>query len=737
MIYKKYKPRILRFSLLPISTTLVSLTLVSPVYAESSFLRDWQSRYPASQSDENVASSGRDCTLCHDPDSRSRLNAYGWDYMQSGRNLSAIENLDSDSDSTGSTNLEEIELNTQPGWTTGATNEIYSFGGLITSTALPPQGVAGNLDPLAGNQLPTADANGPYTGTEGVSLSFDGSGSSDPDGAIVAYDWNFGDGNTGTGQTPTHTYSGTGTYDVTLTVTDDEGDTDTATTTATIGIGNQAPVANAGGPYSGALNESVSFDGTGSTDPDGTIVAYNWDFGDGATGTGATPSHAYGSALTYNVTLTVTDDEGATDSINSSVTIDAGNQAPTADANGTYNGTVGVSLGFDGTGSSDPDGTIVDYSWNFGDGNTGTGSNPSHSYSAEGAYVVTLVVTDDAGDTGLDTTTANIGAVENVPPVADANGPYSGTVGSVVSFDGSSSNDPDGTLVAFEWDFGDGTTGSGQMPTHSYDLDGIYNVTLTVTDDNGAQDSATTSATVGVGNQAPIADVNGPYSGTVGLTVEFDGEGSTDDGTIVAYDWDFGDGTTGSGPAPTHAYNVEGTYNVTLTVTDDTGAVDSAGTTATIAPVVSGADVFMKELWVVDSLKMRARKKVSRRIIAVADGNTVAQAATVKLSVIDPPEGIKVIIRRDSVTKQLEQGERVTKFKFRADIICMQAGDYQLQWNATIGADQNADLSNDTLLTETSISCQNRRMKRKDHHRGNDHYRDLYRYRYRFRHDDD
>lgn len=715
MINKISKSRILRLSLLPISATLVSATLVAPAYAESSFLRDWQDRYPASLSDENVASSGRDCTLCHDPDSRSLLNAYGWDYMQNGRNLTAIESLDSDNDPTGSSNLEEILLNTQPGWTTGANNEIYSFSSLITSTALPPQGVAGNLDPLNGNQPPIAEANGPYTGTEGIPLTFDGVGSSDPDGTIVAYNWNFGDGSTGTSQTSTHTYSGTGTYDVTLTVTDDAGDTDIAITTATIGIGNQTPVADANGPYSGTLNDPVSFDGTGSSDPDGTIVAYDWNFGDGTTGTGATPSHTYGSTGTYNVTLTVTDDEGATDSANSSVTIDAFNQAPIADASGPYNGTVGVSLGFDGTGSSDLDGTIVAYAWNFGDGNTGTGSNPSHSYAAEGAYTVTLVVTDDAGETGLDTTTANIGAVENEPPVADANGPYSGTVGGVVTFDGTGSNDPDGTIAAYDWDFGDGTTGTGQMPTHSYGMDGIYSVTLTVIDDNGAQDSATTSATIGVGNQAPIANIGGPYNGTVGLTVEFDGTRSTDDGSIVAYDWGFGDGAVGSGPTPIHTYHVEGTYNVTLMVTDDSGVVDSVGTTATIAPVVSGADVFLTELWTVDTIKMRARKKVSKRIIAVGNGGTVDQAATVNLSVIEPPEGIKVTIKRDSITKQIRSRKRVTKFEFRADIMCLQAGDYQLQWNATIGADQNTDLSNDTLLNETSISCENKRLKSKDH----------------------
>ena len=110
-------------------------------------------------------------------------------------------------------------------------------------------------------------------------------------------------------------------------------------------------------------------------------------------------------------------------------------------------------------------------------------------------------------------------------------------------------------------------------------------MSLTVTDDGGLTDTATTSATIGLGNQPPTADPNGPYTGTVGVPVTFDGSGSTDpDGTIVSYDWDFGDGNTGTGVSPTHTYTAAGIYNVTLTVTDDAGATDSAMTTATIDP---------------------------------------------------------------------------------------------------------------------------------------------------------
>jgi chitodextrinase len=84
---------------------------------------------------------------------------------------------------------------------------------------------------------------------------------------------------------------------------------------------NQSPVANAGGPYSGITGQAVAFNGAGSSDPDGTLAGYQWSFGDGTTGSGATPAHAYSAAGTYTVTLTVTDNGGATGSTTTTATI--------------------------------------------------------------------------------------------------------------------------------------------------------------------------------------------------------------------------------------------------------------------------------------------------------------------------------------------------------------------------------------------------------------------------------
>jgi PKD repeat protein len=179
------------------------------------------------------------------------------------------------------------------------------------------------------------------------------------------------------------------------------------------------------------------------------------------------------------------------------------NVPPVADANGPYTGTVGLAVSFDGSGSFDSDGTIVAYDWDFGDGSSGTGVSPSHTYASDATFAVTLTVTDDAGDSDSTSTTASIDPIPNVPPTADAGGPYTGTVGSAVSFDGSGSSDSDGTIDSYAWDFGDGSSGTGVSASHTYASDATFAVTLTVTDNDGESDTDSTSATIVTDNLPP------------------------------------------------------------------------------------------------------------------------------------------------------------------------------------------------------------------------------------------
>jgi PKD repeat protein len=197
---------------------------------------------------------------------------------------------------------------------------------------------------------------------------------------------------------------------------------------------------------------------------------------------------------------------------------------------------------------------------------------------------VTLTVTDNSGAPDSDFTIALIAASEL--PVADPDGPYIGRLGTPVSFDGTGSSDPDGTIATYEWDFGDKTPiVSGPTPSHTYEVPWQYPVTLTVTDNSGESASTTTTATIGIGNLPPLAEAGTPTIGSDSMTRNFDGSQSVDlnvGGSIVDWSWDFGDGASGSGETTSHTYTSAGNFNVTLTVTNDGDKTDSDNTLAII-----------------------------------------------------------------------------------------------------------------------------------------------------------
>ncbi len=165
---------------------------------------------------------------------------------------------------------------------------------------------------------------------------------------------------------------------------------------------NQLPTASfTATPSSGTAPLAVSFNASASTDPDGSIATYSWNFGDGGTtsGTSNTASHTYATAGTFTVTLTVTDNGGASASTTRSVQVDTTNLPPTASFQfSPTGGAAPLLVLFDGSASTDPDGSNLSYTWDFGDGSdTGSGKTPTHMFAAAGTFTVRLTVTDSPG----------------------------------------------------------------------------------------------------------------------------------------------------------------------------------------------------------------------------------------------------------------------------------------------------------------------------------------------------
>ena len=160
-----------------------------------------------------------------------------------------------------------------------------------------------------------------------------------------------------------------------------------------------------------------------------------------------------------------------------------------------------VIVNFDGSASNDPDGTIISYSWTFGDGSTGSGHTVSHSYASAGTFTVRLNVTDNSGSTAL--ASAVITVQDRPPTIMFSLSTNSTTTGTVVTFNSAGTADPDGVIVSYTWDFGDGSFGSGPYPSHTYSSPGTYTVKLTVVDDSNSAISASSSIIVRAPTTAP------------------------------------------------------------------------------------------------------------------------------------------------------------------------------------------------------------------------------------------
>ena len=254
---------------------------------------------------------------------------------------------------------------------------------------------------------------------------------------------------------------------------------------------NQVPIANfTAVPATGPAPLLVQYDASATTDPDNDTLTYGWNFGDGTTGSAISGFHTYVTAGAYEIELVVTDSSGNAASLSRSILVtEPDNSIPVASFSATpTSGAAPLIVVFNASASNDPDGTIDFYQWSFGDGATATGATVTHTYTDEGAYVATLTVEDNEGATATASIIILVSAPGNQLPVADFTADPEGSflVPKTISFDASASHDPDGSIVAYQWDFGDGFAGAGKTTSHLYTSYGTYNVILTVYDDAGA-----------------------------------------------------------------------------------------------------------------------------------------------------------------------------------------------------------------------------------------------------------
>jgi PKD repeat protein len=502
----------------------------------------------------------------------------------------------------------------------------------------------------------------------------------DSDGYIASYAWYIDGTYVGNNKVMTHTFTCDGTYTVKLTVTDDDNAQDSESKSVVVGcapVPNNAPVADfVYSPMNPKENDRVTFTST-SRDSDGYIASQVWYVDGVQVSTSKEMNRIFTTAGTYNVKLTVFDDDGAQDSETKQIVVMClPNVAPVADFTYSPSSPKANELVTFTSTSYDSDGTIVSYAWYIDGTYVGNNKVMTHTFTCEGTYTVKLTVTDDDNAQGSKTKSIVVGCapVPNNAPVADfVYSPLNPKANDLVTFT-STSYDSDGTIVSYKWYIDGSQVGTDKVMKHTFTCDGTYTVKLTVTDDDGAQDSESKQIVVGcepIPNNAPVADfVYSPLNPKENELVTFTSTSYDSDGTIVSYKWYIDGSQVGTDKVMRHTFTCDGTYTVKLTVTDDDNAQDSESKSVVVgcAPVPNNAPVadfvysplnpkendrvtftstsydtdgtIVSQTWYIDGAQVSTSKEMSHVF-------TTAGVYSVKLTVVDDDGAV------DSETKQI------------------------------------------------------------------------------------
>ena len=361
----------------------------------------------------------------------------------------------------------------------GSLDEVALYHRELTAAEVTAHRTAGT----GGNVLPTASFT--ETVTDLKVDRADGSASVDPDGKIASYAWTFGDGSTATGVTAEpHLRGGR----------DLPGQADRdrqrgrqpqrRPSRSTVTRAERAPPAAA---FTTSAEDLAAGRSTASDRPTPTARSARTPgtFGDGVTGTGATASHTYAAGGTYDVKLTVTDDDGATTNLTKQVTVSPPNVGPSAAF--TSAGTE-LEMSFDGSGSTDSDGTVASYAWDFGDGETGTGARSTHTYATAGHL---RREADRHRQRRRDRHRDQAGRRLDRPTTSRRRTSPSRRTSSSSASTPRTPPTPTAPIDSYAWDFGDGRRAPARRPSTPTSAAGTYEVELTVTDDDGATDTHT------------------------------------------------------------------------------------------------------------------------------------------------------------------------------------------------------------------------------------------------------
>jgi len=369
--------------------------------------------------------------------------------------------------------------------------------------------------------------------------------------------WNFGDGSTSTLQNPTHIYNIVGTYNVSLKCVTSEGCADSITKQLTVyplptPSFTQTPI---------CFNETSTFTDNSFANAQAPLSSWAWHFGDANTSTAQNPSHIYATHGSFNVTLTVQDTLGCTDSIQQTVIV---HPKPNADFN-FESQCSGVPIVFSNTSSVDMGNTITTWSWDFGDGNTSSVQSPTHTYQTHGIFTAELIISTN--NACKDTAKADVRVYAIPNPSFSFSNICEGTT---ATFLNTSTIDASDTLASNIWNVGNATPLQTTPNASSlYVQPGFYNVTLYAISTQNCIDSVTQQLTV---FDAPLASFTTHNVCLYDTVVFTNTSASPQFGSTGKWYWNFGDGspTDSLNWHAQHLYNAAGIYNVSLIIQNDT-----------------------------------------------------------------------------------------------------------------------------------------------------------------------